>query len=53
MLSLPGDGPRYGSWAEQAAVWDRAAQKALLAANRHMRMYNYYNGWGLFPQRDR
>ncbi len=38
----PSDAPRYGSWREQAAVWERAARKARKAAER-------YAGWGFIP----
>lgn len=39
----PSDVPKYGSWAEQAAIWERAAVKGRQAAGRHARVSRYYN----------
>ncbi len=49
------DPPRYGSWAEQAATWDRAADRARAAADWHDSMYRYYiRSWpGPMPARPR
>jgi hypothetical protein len=41
----PNDLPAYGSWAEQAAIWERAAAKAIRAARWHSRMSDIYSGW--------
>lgn len=50
-----GDMPKSGSWAEQAAIWDRAADRARAAAAWHDRMSDYYNRVGptLMPARPR
>jgi multisubunit Na+/H+ antiporter MnhB subunit len=48
----PSDVPRFGSWSEQAAVWERAAQRSMRAAERHSRISDYYSFWNLFPSRD-
>ncbi len=45
----PSDAPRYGSWVEQAAIWDRAAERARRAAEWHSRMSDYYDGRGPLP----
>jgi hypothetical protein len=45
------DVPRYGSWAEQAAIWERAAARAREAAEWHSRMADYYGGWSPIPPR--
>jgi hypothetical protein len=45
------DLPRYGSWAEQAAVWDRAAERAKTAAEWHSSMSAYYGGRIPLPPR--
>jgi hypothetical protein len=45
----PSDGPRYGSWLEQSAVWQRAARKSARVARRHSRIGDYYN---LFAPQD-
>jgi hypothetical protein len=47
------DVPRYGSWAEQAAIWERAATRAKEAAEWHSRMADYYGGWSPIPPRGR
>ena len=39
----PNDTPRYGSWSEQAAVWERASRKAARAADRHSGMAAYWS----------
>ena len=39
------DAPRYGSWSEQAAVWERAASRSTRCAQRHSRMCDYCRGW--------
>jgi hypothetical protein len=41
----PSDGPRYGSWSEQAAVWERAARRSARVARRHSLMCDYCSGW--------
>ncbi len=43
----PGDVPKYGSWSEQAEVWDRAARRSLWAADRHSRISDDYDVWKL------
>jgi len=45
----PTDTPRYDSWAEQSAVWERAAQRGVRTAERYTQISNYYSGWGLIP----
>ncbi len=49
------DVPRYGSWDQQAAIWDRAADRARMAAGWHERMSRYYDhvGPALMPARPR
>jgi len=49
----PSDGPRYGSWSEQAAVWERGARKSMRAADWHSRMCDYYEGWSPIAPRGR
>jgi hypothetical protein len=49
----PSDGPRYGSWLEQSAVWQRAARKSARVAQRHSRIGDYYSGWDVFPPWER
>ena len=41
----PEDVPRYGSWSEQAAIWERAARGGKRAAKRHARLCDYWHGW--------
>jgi hypothetical protein len=45
------DVPPYGSWAEQAAVWERAAERARTAAEWHSNMSAYYGGLVPIPPR--
>jgi len=45
----PNDNPRYGSWLEQSAVWERAAQRGMRTAVRYARTRDYYGGWSLIP----
>jgi hypothetical protein len=50
----PGDTPRYGSWLEQAAVWERAARIATRSAKRYARLRDWCTAWGLVQtQQDR
>jgi hypothetical protein len=46
------DGPRYASWSEQAAVWERAASRSKSGAERHSRMSDYYSGWSPIEPRE-
>ncbi len=48
----PSDGPRYGSWLEQGAVWQRAAAKSRKAARWHSLRSDDYASWNLFEPRD-
>jgi hypothetical protein len=45
------DVPQHGSWAEQAAIWERAAERAKTAAEWHSRMSDYHGGRIPFPPR--
>ncbi len=45
------DVPPNGSWAEQAAVWERAAERARAAAEWHSNMSAYYGGLVPIPPR--